>query len=76
MGSTVSKDNIIPMLPYTPNSKRKNNLPRGVMPHLVGLIFAVIFHPQLKIIHIEITVTRNAQSVPDIPSERAVSESM
>jgi len=76
MSSTISKDNIISMLPYIPNSKRKNNLPLGLMPQLVGLIFAIFLHLKLKIILIKNTAGIYAQSMPDVLRERAVSESI
>ena len=47
LSRTISKDNIVSMLPYTPNRKRKNNLPWRLMPQLVGL--TVFLHPKMKV---------------------------
>ena len=48
----------------------------GLMPQLVGLIFAIFLHPKLKIILVRITTGIYAQSMADVLRERAVSESM
>ena len=72
----IPKDNVVSVLPDIPNSKRKNDLPRGLIPQLMGLVFKVFLHPMLKVALVKATVGVYAQTVPDIVKERTVSKPM